>query len=206
LHVSCIIATSYTWNYAVTAGGREETYPEEMLIGVRFNPEDYYVKVSAREYIVPKPLSWAEHTWLTWKGYGSFYYTFPAYEPDELMFMFYVSRSMNCTVVREHYKQELEDILYSREGLYKEMSEKGVYIVALYTSSTSGNLGYSLAEEIRSEILFTIDKKKILAVVGTKIYDNFGILIESGEVATIYMYSCEALLKRGVPCTERDIS
>jgi len=92
-------------------GGGRAVY-EEAIIGVRFNPEDYFVRVSQREFVVTEPLSWAAHTYLTWNGYGDFKFTFPAYEPQPSVFMTYLEYGMNCSAVRGFYGRWLSDLFY----------------------------------------------------------------------------------------------
>ena len=93
-------------------GERRVVY-EETIVGVRFKPEDYFDRVSQREFVVTRPLSWAAHTYLTWNGYGDFDYTFPAYEPDFALLSLYL-RYMSCDALREHpvYKELLSDLFY----------------------------------------------------------------------------------------------
>ena len=90
---------------------QREVISEELLVGRRYEPEKYFAELSAREYLAPQPLSWSEHTFLTWKGYGDFSFTFPAPKPDYKMFLIYLGSNFNCTVVREFYKSDFYDFL-----------------------------------------------------------------------------------------------
>jgi len=120
--------------------GDGRRFYEENIIGVRFYPEDYFVRVSEREFVVTKPLSWAEHTFLTWNGYGDFKFTFPAYEPSESVFMTYLQYGFNCSAVREFYKRWLTDLYYE---FYDFLLEDDCYRLRKFTFDLESRSWYA---------------------------------------------------------------
>ena len=133
----------------MVAGRQRDTRAvyEENVVGVRYYPEEYFARLSPREFAVLKPLSWSEHTFLTWNGYGDFKFTFPGYDPEIQVFHLYIYFVMNCTKVREFYDSyrrrvygEISDLVYDR---YRFLLEDNCYRFMKFLYDREGRSWYA---------------------------------------------------------------